>query len=158
MVLIDIAVPRDLDPAIGSLVGAVLHNIDDLERVVEVNLNGRRAEAEIAERIVVEEAHRFAAWRNGLAVVPTLRSLRDRAEEIRSAELAKIDRQWESLSDADRDRLEQVTQAIVNKLLHEPTVRARAAAANGEGLRHVESLRHLFGLPATESTISPSTS
>lgn len=158
MVLIDIAVPRDLDPAIASLPGAVLHNIDDLERVVEANLNGRRAEADIAERIVAEETERFAAWRNGLAVVPTLRSLRDRAEEIRSAELAKIARQWESLSDADRARLEQVTQAIVNKLLHEPTVRARAAAANGEGLRHVESLRHLFGPPAAESGTTSSTS
>ena len=114
--------------------------------MVEANLNGRSSEATRGEAIVEEEAERFAAWRRGLAVVPTISTLRDHAERIRSEELARVANQWESLSEADRERLEQLTQGIVNKLLHEPIVRARAAAANGEGLRHTEILRQLFGL------------
>jgi glutamyl-tRNA reductase len=150
MVLIDIAVPRDLDPAIGEIEGVTLHDIDDLEQVVEANLNGRSTEASRGEVIVEEEAERFAAWRRGLAVVPTISTLRDHAERIRSGELARVANQWESLSEADRERLDQLTQGIVNKLLHEPIVRARAAAANGEGLRHTEILRQLFGLRVGE--------
>jgi glutamyl-tRNA reductase len=150
MVLIDIAVPRDLDPAIGEIEGVALYDIDDLEQVVEANLNGRSAEASRGEAIVEEEAERFAAWRRGLAVVPTISTLRDHAERIRSEEIARVANQWESLSEADRERLEQLTQGIVNKLLHEPIVRARAAAANGEGLRHTEILRQLFGLRVGE--------
>lgn len=156
MVLIDIAVPRDLDPAIGAIEGVTLHDIDDLQQVVEANLNGRSAEASRAEVIVEEEAERFVAWRRGLAVVPTISTLRDHAERIRSEELARVANQWESLSDADRERLDQLTQGIVNKLLHEPIVRARAAAANGEGLRHTEILRQLFGLKLTEKESSSS--
>jgi glutamyl-tRNA reductase len=148
MLLIDIAVPRDLDPAIAGVNGAVLYDIDDLERVVEANLNGRRLEAERAERLVQEEARRFSHWRQGLVATPAITSLRAHAEEIRSRELERLDGQWESLSRADRERVEELTRSIVNKLLHEPTARARAAAQEGDMLRHVESLRHLFGLEA----------
>jgi glutamyl-tRNA reductase len=151
MVLIDIAVPGDLDPAIGELPGAVLHDIDDLERVVEANMNGRLLEAERAATLVAAELRRFADWRRGLAVAPTISSLRARAEEIRRGELGKLAGQWESLSERDRERVEALTKAIVNKLLHEPTVRAREAATTGEGLRELETLRTLFGLGAAES-------
>lgn len=151
MVLIDIAVPRDLDPAIASIPGATLHDIDDLEQVVAANLTGRSVEAIRAGDIVEEETERYTAWRRGLAVVPTISTLREHAERIRAEELARVEHQWESLGDADRERLEQLTQGIVNKLLHEPIVRARAAAANGEGLRHVEVLRQLFGLTVRDT-------
>ena len=87
---IDIAVPRDLDPKIGSLAGCFLYDIDDLEAVVAETLNGRRAEAERAEQIVAEEADRYRAWHASLDVVPAIASLRAHAEEIRSAELAKV--------------------------------------------------------------------
>jgi glutamyl-tRNA reductase len=123
-----------------------LYDIDDLERVVTVNLNGRMREAELAEVIVQAEAHRFTEWRRGLAVAPTIGSLRERAESIRAGELERVAGQWESLGDEDRERVEQVTRAIVNKLLHEPTVRLRAAVAEGDGVAHVDSLRHLFDL------------
>lgn len=148
MVIIDISVPRDVDPAITELPGVVLHDIDDLERVVEANLNGRRIEAMKGEHIVREAVDAFADWRSGLAAAPAIRSLRDRAEEIRRAELSRLEGAWDTLSDADRERLDVLTKAIVNKLLHEPTVRARAAARESEGLRHLESLQHLFGLGA----------
>ncbi len=146
MLIIDISVPRDIDPGIATLPSVVLHDIDDLDRVVEANLNGRRMEALHGERIVGEAVTAFAEWRSGLVAAPAIRGLRDQAEEIRRQELARTASSWESLSDADRDRLEAVTKAIVNKILHEPTVRARAAVQNAEGLRHIESLRHLFGL------------
>ena len=88
---IDIAVPRDLDPAIARLDGCFLYDIDDLEAVVAETLSGRRAEAERAEQLVAEEAERFRSWRASLDVVPAIASLRARAEEIRSAELAKVE-------------------------------------------------------------------
>ncbi len=156
MVLIDIAVPRDLDPAIAAVSGVVLHDIDDLEQVVEANLNGRAAEAVRAEAIVAEEGNRYTGWRRGLEVVPTISTLREHAERIRSHEVGRLDAQWESLTDADRERVERLTQSIVNTLLHDPIVRAKAAAENGEGLRHVESLKHLFGLATVDSGSVPS--
>lgn len=152
MVLIDIAVPRDLAADIADVPGVRLHDIDDLERVVERNLNGRLREAELAEGIVEAESRRFTEWRRGLAVAPTISSLRERAEQIRLGEMEKVAGQWDTLSEADRERLEQVTRAIVNKLLHEPTVRLRAAVAEGDGVGHLESLRHLFGVESESST------
>ncbi len=90
----------------------------------------------------------FSAWRRGLNASPAIASLHARGEEIRRAELARMEAQWEALSDADRERLEALTKGIVSKLLHEPTVRARAAAEDGDALRYLESLRHLFALEA----------
>lgn len=152
MVLIDIAVPRDLDPGIATIPGVSLHDIDDLERVVEINRTGRLREAELAEAIVDDETRKFVEWRRSLSVTPTITSLRGHAEAIRSRELAKINGAWESLSDADRARVEQLTNAIINRLLHEPTVRLRAAVVDGDGVEsHVESLRHLFALDGETS-------
>lgn len=148
MVIVDISVPRDVEAAVADLPGVALFDIDDLERVVETNLNGRRIEAERGELLVVGAVEGFAAWRRGLTATPAITSLRERAESIRQAELARVDGHWDALSDADRDRVEALTKGIVNKLLHEPTVRMRTAAEDGDGdaLRHLESLRHLFGL------------
>jgi glutamyl-tRNA reductase len=152
MVLIDIAVPRDLDAAAADVPGVTLYDIDDLERVVEVNLNGRRVEADRAENIVAEEATRFGQWRRGLAVVPTITSLRDKAEAIRQSELDKTTGQWNGLSEQDRERIDQLTRSIVNRLLHEPTVRLKDAVDDGDVVEHVETVRHLFGLEADTST------
>ena len=105
-----------------------------------------RLEARRAETVIAAEVEGFAAWRRAAAVSPTISSLRDRAEAIRREELAKADGRWESLSPADRERLDAMTQAMIGKLLHEPSVRLREAAEAGDGLAHVESLRHLFGL------------
>ena len=140
---IDIAVPRDLDPAIAELGGCFLYDIDDLEAVVAETLAGRRAEAERAEQLVAEEAERFRAWRASLDVVPAIASLRARAEEIRSAELAKVDGR---VSDDERRTLESVTAQILNKLLHLPTVRMKEAAVSADGAMYADAVRHLFGL------------
>jgi glutamyl-tRNA reductase len=140
---IDIAVPRDLDPAIHQLDGCFLYDIDDLEAVVAETLSGRRAEAARAEQLVAEEAERFRSWRASLEVVPAIASLRARAEEIRSAELAKVDGR---VSDDERRTLESVTAQILNKLLHLPTVRMKEAAVTPDGAAYADAVRHLFGL------------
>ena len=144
---IDIAVPRDLDPALAELEGCFLYDIDDLEAVVAETLAGRRAEAERAEALAVDEVERFRSWRASLDVVPAIASLRARAEEIRIAELAKIDGR---VSDEERAKLDSVTSQIVNKLLHLPTVRMKEAAVGADGALYADAVRHLFGLDEDE--------
>jgi glutamyl-tRNA reductase len=143
---IDIAVPRDVDPAVAELEGCYLYDIDDLEAVVSETIAGRRAEAEHAERLVALEAQRFKEWRASLDVVPAIASLRARAEEIRAAELAKLG----GLPEDERRTLESVTSQILNKLLHLPTVRMKEAAARDAGREYADVVRHLFGLEEAE--------
>jgi glutamyl-tRNA reductase len=139
--LIDLAVPRDVDPTLNDVDGCYVYDIDDLEAVVEASLAGRRREAERAEAIVSEEAERFRAWQASLDVVPTIASLRARAEAIRSAELSKA-----RLSDAEREAVDSITAQILNKLLHLPTIRMKEAAAAPDGVLYADAVRHLFGL------------
>jgi glutamyl-tRNA reductase len=139
--LIDLAVPRDLDPSIHELDGCYLYDIDDVQAVVAETLAGRRREAERAEAIVAEEAERFREWQASLDVVPAIASLRARAEEIRSAELQRA-----KLSDSERRAAESVTAAVLNKLLHLPTIRMKEAAAAADGVIYADAVRHLFGL------------
>jgi glutamyl-tRNA reductase len=139
--LIDLAVPRDLDPAIHELEGCYLYDIDDLEAIVAETLAGRRREAERAEAIVAGEAERFREWQAALDVVPAIASLRARAEEIRAAELRRA-----KLSDSERRAAESVTAAVLNKLLHLPTIRMKEAAAAADGVIYADAVRHLFGL------------
>jgi glutamyl-tRNA reductase len=139
--LIDLAVPRDLDPGIHELDGCYLYDIDDLEAVVAETLAGRRREAERAEAIVAAEADRFRDWQASLDVVPAIAKLRARAEEIRTAELERA-----KLSGAERRAAESVTAAVLNKLLHLPTIRMKQAAAAADGVIYADAVRHLFGL------------
>jgi glutamyl-tRNA reductase len=139
--LIDLAVPRDLDPAIHELDGCYLYDIDDLEAVVAETLADRRREAERAEMIVADEADRFRDWQASLDVVPAIASLRARAEEIRAAELERA-----KLSGPERRAAESVTAAVLNKLLHLPTIRMKEAAAAADGVIYADAVRHLFGL------------
>ena len=145
--LIDLAVPRDLDPEIHRLDDCYLYDVDDLEAVVAESLAGRRQEAERAEEIVAAEAERFRAWQASLDVVPAIASLRARAEEIQAAELEKVGRR---LSDEERRAVESATAQIVNKLLHLPTVRMKEAAVTADGVVYAEAVRHLFGLGEDE--------
>ena len=144
--LIDLAVPRDLDPTINELDGCYLYDIDDLEAVVAESLGARRREAATAERIVADEAEQFRTWQASLDVVPAIASLRARAEEIRQGELAKAEARLGDLSDAERRAVESVTAQIVNKLLHLPTIRMKEAAAAADGVVYADAVRHLFGL------------
>jgi glutamyl-tRNA reductase len=147
LLLVDLAVPRDLDPAIHELEDCYLYDIDDLEAVVAETLAGRRQEAERAERIVAEEAERWREWQASLDVVPAIASLRAHAEEIRRAEL---DRVAGRLSERERSAVESVTSRVVDKLLHLPTVRMKQAAVTADGVVYADAVRHLFGLGEEE--------
>jgi glutamyl-tRNA reductase len=143
---IDIAVPRDVDPAVNEIEGCYLYDIDDLERVVAESVAGRREEAVRAEAIVSVEADEFRAWQLSLDVVPAIASLRERAEGIRRAELERAERRLGSLSPSQRRAVESLTAQIVNKLLHKPTVRMKEAAAAADGVLYADAVRHLFDL------------
>ena len=134
LVLVDVAVPRDLDPAIGELEGCTLFDIDALGE----GLVGREDEVREAEAIVAEEAARFAEWRRSRDAADAIRDLRARAEEIRSEELARAGARLAELSPRERETVETLTAQIVNKLLHAPTVRAKETGS--------EPLRDLFAL------------
>jgi glutamyl-tRNA reductase len=150
LLLIDLAVPRDLDPAIHELEGCYLFDVDDLESIVAETLAGRRGEAERAESIVTAEAEKFHEWHASLDVVPAIASLRARAEEIREAELRKAEGMLGRLDESQRKAVESITAQIVNKLLHLPTVRLKQAAAAADGVVYAEAVRHLFGLGEDE--------
>jgi glutamyl-tRNA reductase len=143
VLFVDLAVPRDVDPALASVDGCFVYDVDDLEAVVSASLEGRRAEAVHAERIVAAEAERFRAWQASLAVVPAIASLRALAEEIRSSELARVEGK---LPESERAVVDTVTAQIVNKLLHLPTIRMKEAAVTPDGLVYADVVRHLFGL------------
>ena len=147
---VDIAVPRDLDPAINDLPGCYLYDIDDLQRVVSESADGRTEEMDRAEAIVANEAEQFRAWQRSRDVVPAITSLRELAETIRAQELARAEPRLGALSPRERRAVESLTTQIVNKLLHLPTVRLKEAAAAPtgavDGVHYAEAVRHLFGL------------
>lgn len=147
LLLVDLAVPRDLDPAINGLEACFLYDVDDLRAVVEETLSGRRGEAARAERLVAEEAARFRDWHAALDIVPTIASLRALVEEIRDSELARAGGR---LSERERRNVESVTSQILAKLLHLPTIRMKEAAAAADGVVYADVVRHLFGLGEEE--------
>jgi glutamyl-tRNA reductase len=144
LVLIDIAVPRDIEPSVRDLCsGITLFDMDDLQREVARSLSVREAEADRARELVDEEAVRFEQWLETLDVVPTISALRDRAEAIVDQVLRENESRWESLSEADRERMGLMARAIVQRLLHEPTLRLKS----GEDVYpHLHALRELFDL------------
>ena len=143
--LIDLGVPRNIDPAVNELDNAFLYDIDDLQDVAAANVEERRRETLRAEDIVREEEQRFDGWLVALQAVPTIQHLRSRAEAIRSAELERALRRLE-LDETQREGLEKLTHSIVNKLLHAPLSRLRADTDREEGLAMLEAARALFAL------------
>ena len=148
LVIIDIAVPRDIDPAVREVPGVTLYDMDDLQREVARNLSVRAAEAGRGRALVERDVERFRSWLAGLDVLPTISALRERADGIVEQVLAENASRWESLSDADRKRLEALARALVSRLLHEPTLRLKAGAEDESAYVHVAALRELFGLDA----------
>jgi len=146
LVLIDIAVPRDLDAAIGALDGALLYDIDDLGDDAGDALGEGSEDLLAAEAIVAEEAGRFRAWQLSLDVRAEITALRERAEEIRARELTRAESRLRTLSPREHDAVEAVTAQIVNKLLHAPTVRIKQAATEGDAEQYADALRYLFAL------------
>lgn len=144
--VLDIALPRDVDPAVGKLDNVFLYDLDDLRAVVAATIEERRKDLPPAEQLIGEEVARFWDWMAGLAAVPVLKSFRAEMDELREQELAHAMRKLGHLSPEDREAVEHFSRALMNKFLHEPTVRLRAAAANGRGLLVVDTMRYLFAL------------
>lgn len=148
MLLIDLAVPRDVAPEVASLPGVHVCTVDDLQEVVRNTLDQRANEAEAAERCADEEVEAFLGWLRTQDAVPALTRLRENAEAVRAAELERALRRLNDLSPEQRTIVEGLTRSIVNKLLHTPTRRLRDAAAQGDGQRYAAMIRDLFNLEA----------
>ena len=149
--VLDIALPRDVDPRVRELENVFLYDLDDLQDVVRANLERRRKEQPAAERLVQEETARFLAWLGGLSAVPALTQFRQRMDVVRAREVALAMRRLGTLTSEQRSAVEQLSRGLMNKFMHEPTVQLRAAAADGE-LELVDALRRLFALESSIST------
>jgi glutamyl-tRNA reductase len=145
LLLIDIAVPRDIDPACAELDGVTLYDIDDLQSVVARNRSVREAEREQAEEVVEDEIQRFARWMGQLDVMPTIAALREHGDAIVEQVLAENVGRWESASPRDRARMDAMAKSIMQRLLHEPTIRLKSVERDG-GHGRVQFARELFGL------------
>lgn len=146
MFFIDIAVPRDIDPKVDDVENAYLFTVDDLQEIVQANLAQRNLEAEKAEEIISQEIIQFYKWLSSLEVTPTIVALRGRFDEIRKVELDKTVSSWKDLPPDAEKRLEALTMAIMNKLLHNPTLVLKQAGQGGRVDLYVDALRQLFDL------------
>ena len=150
--ILDIAMPRDVDPAVATLDNVFLYDMDDLHAVVSANLARRQSVLPAAEAVVTDEVEKFWQWVAGLAAVPVLTQFRDEMNRVRERELSTALRRMSDLTPEQRATVEHFSQALMNKFLHEPTVRLRAAAANGRGLGVVDAARYLFALDERAAT------
>jgi glutamyl-tRNA reductase len=147
LLLIDIALPRDIDPAVTHLPGVYLYNLDDLQEVASEGIRLRMQEAEHVRSIIDQEVATFERWLRSLSVVDTISDLRQHAEELRQQELARVLRQLStSLSERESAVVQELTTRLMNKLLHKPTLRLKDAAEAGQGHIYAEALRYLFDL------------
>jgi glutamyl-tRNA reductase len=143
--IIDLAVPRDIDPKAAELEGISLYNIDDLQSVVEDNLAQRLEEARKAEQIIEQEVERFFSWYRALEALPTISALKRKAEAIRVSEMRKT-LSTLNLPSREAEKIDILTRSILNKLLHEPITRIKESRGQDDGNVILESLRYLFAL------------
>ncbi|HLI08164.1 MAG TPA: glutamyl-tRNA reductase [Ktedonobacteraceae bacterium] len=147
LLLIDIALPRDVDPLVASLPGIHLYNLDDLQAAVDEGIRLRAQEAERVKAIIAGEVDAFERWLRSLSVVDTISDLRQQAEQVRQQELARAMRQLApTLSEREAAIVQELTTRMLNKLLHTPTLRLKEAAATGQGHVYAEAMRYLFDL------------
>jgi len=144
--IIDIAVPRDVEPAVGSLSNVFLYDIDDLQQVVDANLEQRKREIPRVQAIIDQETAEFMAWLQTLEVVPTIVGLRDHIEGIRDAEVNWALGKLSHLSTKEQNVILALSRRIANKILHQPTIRLKERANGQEASRYVEVIRDLFDL------------
>ena len=144
MFFIDIAVPRDIHPSVNEVENVYAYDIDDLEGVVETNIKTRSKEAAKAEEIVDGEVGQFLDWMRSRESFPTIVALREWAEEVRRTELSKTLKKIDGLSEVDVKRVEAMTEAMLNKILHRPISRMKKAAHQGDEGEVVEMVREIF--------------
>jgi glutamyl-tRNA reductase len=143
---IDIAVPRDIDPAINTLNNVYVYDIDDLKDVVDENIEDRNREAAKADRIIDEAVIHFRQWFQGLGVVPTIKALRSKIQDLARDEVGKTLQQMGHLSSQDQESIERMAEALVNKILHEPTRYLKSNGCQKDRARSLDVARKLFGL------------
>ncbi|MDD5475242.1 MAG: glutamyl-tRNA reductase [Syntrophales bacterium] len=148
--LIDIAVPRDIDPSVGDMDNVYLYNIDDLQQVVDENMRSRLAEARKAEGIIDEEVINFIRWKATLEVVPTIVDLKSKVESITRGELDRSMAWMSGMGEEERNNVETLIRTVTNKILHEPVKSLKEECENGGGHSYIAALRRLFGLEETK--------
>jgi glutamyl-tRNA reductase len=146
--IIDISVPRNIDPEINDLDNVYLYNVDDLQGVVDANVFERQKEAEKAEKIIEEELASFLKWQSSLDSVPTIVALREKAEEIKKEELAKLFPKIQGMGEKEKEAIEYMATAIVNKLIHPPTAALKEASEDKDAI--VATIRRLYGINGEE--------
>jgi glutamyl-tRNA reductase len=144
--LIDIAVPRDIAPEVNELENVYLYDIDDLQNVVNANMEERQKEAENAMDIIKHEVTKFNNWFSTLDAVPTIVEMRNRAEDMRKVEVEKNLKNMDHLSSSDKESIHLLTQSIVNKILHKPTINLKKKTQSQDGHIYLKAIRHLFHL------------
>ncbi|MFW6202090.1 MAG: glutamyl-tRNA reductase, partial [Gemmatimonadota bacterium] len=152
LLIVDIALPRDVEPGVGGLDNVFLYDLDDLQQVVEGNLERRREEVPAAESLIEEAVERFEAWHAARDVAPLIEEMRGRAEAVRREEVERALGKLRGLGSAEREAVETLTRRLLNKVLHRPTVRLREAASNGSGEDVVEAAKYLFALGSQNTT------
>lgn len=150
LVILDIAVPRDVGAGAGDIDDVFLYNVDDLQRVMESTEEARRREMPRAETVVDEEVEEFWDWYRSREAVPLIRAFRSRAEEIRRREIEDLLEDLDGLGSEEREKIRSATRVVVNRLLHSPTVGLREMATEGEGTERLEVARRLLGLDDEE--------
>lgn len=143
---IDIAVPRDIDPKVNEIDNVYLYDIDDLQGVIDLNKEERRSEAQMAEHIIDEETIKFKKWMNSLTAVPTIVSLREKAETIRQNEIRKTLSQLPNLGDREREAIDILTLSIIKKFLHDPIVFLKKKAQRGTQATFMDFAQQFFNL------------
>ncbi len=146
LLIVDIAVPRDVDPAVGSLDGVTLLDMDDLRTFADAGTQARQGEVGAVQEILDDELERYLGASSAREVAPMIVALRDRAEEVRLAELARFRARLDGLGAEQLDAVEALTRGIIGKLLHEPSIALKDAVGSQRGDRLVASLRELFAL------------
>ncbi|HEU5300768.1 MAG TPA: glutamyl-tRNA reductase [Acidimicrobiia bacterium] len=146
LLVVDVAVPRDVDPGVGQVFGVMLLDIDDLKAVGEQSLQARRAEVGRVRVIITDELDRFRTERSAREVAPLVAALRARMEQLRQVEVARHEAKLAALDPEARAVVEQVTRGLLNKVLHEPTVRLKDAAGSALGEGYADALAALFAL------------
>jgi glutamyl-tRNA reductase len=144
--ILDIALPRDVDGEVGELENVFLYDLDDLRSAAAANIERRHEDVPAAEQIIADEVEKYWSWLAGLAAVPVVTEFRAQMDRVRADELAAALRRIDGLSEEQAEGLERFSRSLMNKFLHEPSVRLRAAAANGRGLGVVDVARYLFAL------------
>jgi glutamyl-tRNA reductase len=147
LLIVDVGVPRNVDPGAGDVFGVTLLDIDDLRALGDQSLAQRRQEIGRVREIIAEELDRHRLERSAREVAPLVTALRARGEDVRAAELERFRARIDSLDPAAREVVEAITQGVVNKLLHEPTVRVKEAAGTARGDLYADALAELFDLP-----------